>query len=565
MEEEEPKPLPHLDYKIVVGNSLVSKLDDTIIDIDWKLTETTSQTHMFGNSYLEQRKEILKQITTKQKQVFEPNSNQESLSLGIRNLKIDLLINQLKLMIKTDGLDAKPNLTNKKQKQNTEIWLKTLGWKDQVKKLYRLKKDTEADLTFFDWKLDFPEVMNPELNTYAGFDIVIGNPPYLGEKNNKKIFEPLKRSRLGYKFYLGKMDLYYFFFHLGLDLLKKNSGLSYITTNYYLTATGGKKLRNDIRKRSSIIKLINFNEYKIFENALGQHNLITMLKKDVFNLNTEFINLNFRRKRSNDDVTKILNGEHVDCQYGIIKQKNLFNSGNITIEDQSINEILSKISENKILGELADVKVGLRTGLDKISKRHNKINNKFEVGSSVFVISKDEISHFHKSDHTLIKPLFKNSNINRWLPNYKYESYVIYVKKTTKIQSYKSIYDHLLKFKDIIEKTRNNKNEIWYSIVRPRTESIFTGEKIVCSQRSKTNDFAYDDSIFFSSSDVYFIKNPKNNISIKFLLGVLNSKLIYTWLYWRGKRKGEMLELYQEPLSNIPIKKMRINRKFQIM
>ena len=76
------------------------------------------------------------------------------------------------------------------------------------------------------------------------------------------------------------MDYFYYFFHLSLDLLKKNGILNFITTNYFTTATGGKKLRADLKNRSSFLYLINFNELKIFKSALGQHNMITGLIKN---------------------------------------------------------------------------------------------------------------------------------------------------------------------------------------------------------------------------------------------------------------------------------------------
>lgn len=58
-----------------------------------------------------------------------------------------------------------------------------------------------------------------------------------------------------------------------------------------------------------------------------------------------------------------------------------------------------------------------------------------------------------------------------------------------------------------------------------------------------------------ASADVYYITNPDKDYHIKYILGLLNSKLYYVWLYNKGKRKGETLELYQKPLSEIPIKK----------
>ena len=83
---------------------------------------------------------------------------------------------------------------------------------------------------------------------------------------------------------------------------------------------------------------------------------------------------------------------------------------------------------------------------------------------------------------------------------------------------------------------------------------IFDEPKIVVPYRSYENIFGYNDVPWFASVDVFFI-TAKVDVPFEpfYLLGVLNSKLIYIWLYHRGKRKGQMLELYRTPLSEIPI------------
>jgi len=99
---------------------------------------------------------------------------------------------------------------------------------------------------------------------------VIGNPPYVGESGHKELFRPIANTDFGKKYYQGKMDLYYFFFNKGLDLLKEGGYCGLITTNYYLNAAGAKILRKDFKERANIQKLVNFNELGIFQSALGQ-------------------------------------------------------------------------------------------------------------------------------------------------------------------------------------------------------------------------------------------------------------------------------------------------------
>ena len=82
----------------------------------------------------------------------------------------------------------------------------------------------------------------------------------------------------------------------------------------------------------------------------------------------------------------------------------------------------------------------------------------------------------------------------------------------------------------------------------------FSAPKIVAPQRSKKNTFGYNEVPWFASMDVYFITAlPNSNIELKYVLALLNSKLLFVWLYNKGKRKGDTLELYQKPLSEVPI------------
>lgn len=99
-----------------------------------------------------------------------------------------------------------------------------------------------------------------------------------------------------------------------------------------------------------------------------------------------------------------------------------------------------------------------------------------------------------------------------------------------------------------------NENYYWSELHRSRSETIFIKEKITVPYRSETNTFAYNSREWFCRSDSYVITQKDKDISLRYLLPLLNSKLYYLWLYYRGKRKGETLELFQIPLAEIPIK-----------
>lgn len=582
VDEPEPTALPNLDYKIVVGNSLVSKLGDDIIDIDWELNETSYG--LFGTELAEEKANLLKKISSEQKEYFNPNSDKKKLAADIRQLKIDLLINQLGLMINEQNIQSEPKAEYYRHKPkakfvtDTNRYYQTLGWKQQIEKLKILKGKPDEPLHFFDWKLDFPEVMNRSVADKIGFDVVIANPPYIGEKGNKEKFRDVKKTKLE-PFYLRKMDYFYFFFHQALNITNKDAFISFITTNYYVTATGATKLRRDLKERASIYKLINFGESKVFSTALGQHNLITFLtkKEDIEFCDVISVNKNglidsiafeaiFNKYDNETSYSKIAFADLYESDENYIR---IVTTGN-KIEDDLTNIILNKISQKGVaLGSICEVNQGLRTGADKVSPSHIRKygeHNKYSVGEGIFFLTVQEIDALllNNFEKTKIKQLFKNSDISKYVLNEATNLRLIDLfypnDRNLDLQRIPNIIAHLTKYESILKGRKENANGIDKAIARGdyyygsvRRKLDFALPKIVAPQRSKSNVFAYTEIEWFASADVYYITDTAGKQDLKYILGLLNSKLYLQWLLHRGKTKGAMLELYQKPLSEIPI------------
>lgn len=570
VDEEEPKALPNLDYKIVVGNSLVSKLGDDIIDIDWTLNETSHG--LFGADLAKQKGDLLKKISKEQKEFFNPDSDKKKLAAEIRKLKIDLLITQLELMISTKGIEKQPTGSGATIAKQTEIYLKTSGWKSTVKELQKLKAKSDLPLQYFDWKLDFPEVMNDQVAFNVGFDIVIGNPPYVGHKGGmKELFRNLKDTPLGKKFNNERMDVFYYFFHLSLNLSNNKGIIGFITTNYYLTADSAVKLRKDFKERSRIIKLVNFNELKVFESAMGQHNIMTFLTKNIERKSCSIININKKGFADSEHINRILENQDTDTLYYQQNNQDLFDGDkcyirlqNSTTSPSNSNVILEKIKASKeLLGKYCNISQGIVTGIDKVGPKHILRHKEFveNKGDGIYVISQAEKSSIGNSK--LIKPWFKNSDIKRYFVAEKPTKWLIHTSVEVNLADYPNIEEHLTYFKKLITGRNYESGELskakrlkrWWALSSSRWEFDFDAPKIVSPQRSYSNTFAYTEKSWYASADVYFISEKENGLSLKYLLGILNSRLIYFWLYNRGKRKGEMLELYLTPISEIPIKK----------
>ena len=432
----------------------------------------------------------------------------------------------------------------------------------------------------FEWRFAFPEVLDNDGN-FIGFDFIIGNPPYIGEKGNKDKFIPIKNSSLK-DFYQGKMDIFYFFFHLGLNLLHENGILSFITTNYYPTASGAKKLREDLKNRSQIISLINFGLLKIFDSAQGQHNMITTLYKSKVNQPTKIYNFiirehsislqKFIKSHGITTLQECLNSKEITNFY---KSDNVYEGNEYYIrlskntENTELDKIFRKISGNgkyKLLGKICNINQGIVSGADKVTDAHLRKYDweKYGInkGDGIYALTQEEVKA-HNLEKSYIKPFYKNSDIHKYHTELNSKNQILYITGNEAKNDIPNILSHLSRFKQNLQERRevHNGSREWFALWWARKQEIFEGAKIVAPQRSNTNTFGYNECEWYASADVYFITPLDKDFNLKYILALLNSKLYYFWLYHKGKRKGENLELYQIPLSEIPIKDISLKEQ----
>lgn len=411
------------------------------------------------------------------------------------------------------------------------------------------------------------------------FDIVIANPPFLGEKGNKDIFQKVKEGPLG-KYYKGKMDLLYFFFHLALDVSKTGGEIAFITTNYFSTAFGAKKLREDLKGRAAISKIINLNESKIFDTAIGQHNMITFLKKWIDVKLTVQVAVSKRKGLISENMLQhILDFRDKETRYYILEQKDLYYGKEFYLRiaaenlQDSILRNFDKIKKNgMLLGEICEISNGVQTQADFLSKKKFEKRNErhTQVGDGIYVLDENNprdlnvIKEILKSpiERKFLKPFYKNSDIVKYSSNIKTSKWLIYINKNSiDINELPIISKHLNKFKTIIGESSYNAPYLH----RPKNESIFIGPKIIAPQRCKTNILGFNETAWYASADVYFITSKNAEFDLKYILALLNSKVYYHWLYNMGKRKGEYLELYNKPLSEVPIIKASMDKQKSIV
>lgn len=562
---EEIEPLPNLDYKIMQGNSLIELLSPT-------LTLKTTD---------ENRNKLIDRLKFAKAEYFNLSTTSTK---SVKREEINILTRNL---INYDKEKERNKLYGQIQDKKNQLRMFSLGNEQQTiadadfySKLNSIKDFTDKD--HFEWHLNFNEVFEG-----GGFDIVIGNPPYVGEKGNKDTFRSIAKGNLK-DFYMRKMDLFYFFFHLALNLGDKVSQISFITTDYFPTADGAFKLRLDLKSRSSIKKLIDFKELKIFESAMGQHNLISIFSKSSNRSDiVDTCIVNKAGIATTRDLEEILNWKDNQSNYYRFQQSFLYEgddnqirlNGSIQSSSSISNQILKKVLNNHCkLQDYCYINMGVQSGADFIGAKlieraleKGYINNNFlrenlmDVGDGIYVVNEKIAVQFSDQERfDILKPFIKNSDIHRYFIDLSDKYYYLYLDSHTDIKNYPNIERYLIKFRPILKAREQVKNEdnSWYRMRgSKRKYFINTGLHILCPYRAKKNIFALSEGNIIGAGDVYYITQKSDELNFKYLVSLLNSKLYHYWLINKGKKKGDVLELYQKPLSDIPIKYISKNEQ----
>ena len=384
-----------------------------------------------------------------------------------------------------------------------------------------------------------------------GFDIVIGNPPYIKEYVNRQIFDGLRDS----PYYKGKMDVWYMFACKGIDLLRDDGVLTFIAQNNWVTSYGASIMRNKVVKEAQILALIDFGDFKIF--SAGIQTMIMMFRRNISNESYTFDhrllsgdNLDF------EDVESLLNKiENSKTRYETpVISRSKYKDKLLTFGNSEVELLLDKISSLATFRFNAkEVAQGIVAPQDTINRKSKKIlGGQYHIGDGIFFLDQDEkdLLRLTEKEIELIKPLYTTQELHRFYGNADNKYWVIYTdssfKNKRKIEDYPNIKAHLDKFQEVI--TSDNKP---YGLHRSRDERFFQGEKIVAVRKCSYPTFTYANFDSYVSATFYIIKTERLNL--KYLTGLLNSKLLAFWLRHRGKMQGTNYQIDKEPLLNIPI------------
>ncbi|ECL9635710.1 class I SAM-dependent DNA methyltransferase [Campylobacter jejuni] len=546
------KTLPNIDINIKCGNSLVSYF------------ETGKSLSHYPN--IKERINKYKRIVKDYKEGF--YTDKSHINQEIKNLKISFknfcFADKFKKEMK--GFNDKCEKYSKKygnflaiNDENLKFFVSAnltlfdFDEKEATKEFANLKKEYDNIFNLesnhpFEWRFEFPEILDDDGN-FKGFDLIIGNPPYIRQEELKELKPHLAKN---YKVYKGTSDIYTYFYELGFNVLKENGILSFITSNKYTRAGYGEALREFLLKNTCILKYIDLNGIKVFDSATVDTSILSFEKIKIKENTFKYLSLNNELLKNYDfEISAIKEFLNIS-QNSLSKESFAFN-------DESTNALKTKIE--KLGTPLKDwhglnINYGIKTGLNE-----------------AFIITtekKDEILANCKDEDEkertakLIRKMLRGRDIKR----YSYEWAGLWVINThngykskngekikaINIEHYPSLKKHFDEFYLQLEK-RSDKGLTPYNLRNCAYIEEFEKEKIVYPETTQGAYFVYDNKGIFLEKTAFFIVCE----NLKYLLGLLSSNLIT--YYYKNFSQGCKLGIkgYQynkHALENLPLPKI---------
>ncbi|WP_115862419.1 Eco57I restriction-modification methylase domain-containing protein [Halorussus litoreus] len=356
---------------------------------------------------------------------------------------------------------------------------------------------------FFHWELEFPEVFfdgSGELSSDAGFDAVVGNPPYVRQESISR-FKKFFQTK--FETYDSTADLYTYFFEQSTQVLRQQGMLGLIVTNRFVTADYGKGLRKFLSNNHQIDSVCDFGDLPVFDGATT-YPAIFILKKGVKQSKTEFAkipHLDF------SDLQSI-----IDSNSALVPSDH-FQGESWTFGSPEQTQIMNKMdSRGEKLSDIIDT--GIRRG----------IMTGFNEALIIDEYEKEDIIRSDRGSEELIKEFISGQNIENHSINFDNE-YLLWLHGGVKIENYPGIQSYLEQYRESLEE-RTERGEKWYHLRPCDYYSEFSKDKIIFPEVSKNTKFTLDTEGYFLNKTVFFFTQDD-----PYLVAVLNSNLLEMYLH----------------------------------
>lgn len=527
--------LPNIDINIKTGNSLISRfpldanLKKVLKNTDWTIEKYREAVQKYRHATDRGEKRDMEDLIENIKSDFRTEiRNNDPLMEKWRKKSGELQQLQTQQQFFEETEDQRKKREKKEKDLKEEV--------DKLSKKIEGIKNSKIYENAFEWRFEFPEVLN-ENGAFVGFDIVIGNPPYIRQERLKWMKDYLKEN---YGVYRGTADLYSYFIELGIKILKKKGVFEFIVANKWMKANYGDALRNWLKNKVSIETIYDFGDLQVFDEASTYPCLLQLRKEQP---SKEFAaavieHLDF------DDLE-----EHIE--------ERRFNGYQEMLKDEGW-ALIGK--EEQLLLEKI-----VQTGIELGNYVNDDIHRGVLTGANdVFIIGPEERETLIAADprcEEIIKPFLSGKEIKRFRKPSP-ENYLLFTRRGIDINQYPAVLEYLEQFRERLEPRpenvssnnwngRKSGNYEWYEIQDAiEYHEVFESPKIIFPDISKEGNFSLDEEGgIYLTNTCYAIPYPD-----KYLLGVLNSRAVYFFYknISSSYRGGYLRYIYQY-LEKIPI------------
>ena len=363
----------------------------------------------------------------------------------------------------------------------------------------------------FDWQKEFPQVFEK-----GGFDVVIGNPPYVQLQSMGEMSDVY--AKCGFETYNKSADLYCLFTERGYNLLKPGGLQSFIMPNKWMLVSYGKELRRFMAK-SNLQQIINFGDIQFFEGAATIVCIFVTRKSNKRGEEVQALSLN--QKTYHGDFLQEVPEQLANYPSEIFGEKEWI------IQPKAHFNILQKMQKGTALKDLPiSIYRGILTGY----------NDAFFIDGA----TKEKLIAEDPKSAELIKPLLRGRDIQAWKAQWD-DQYLIgtFPSLQIDIDEYPAIKNHLLSFgierleqsgaKGSRKKTQNKWFETQDSIAYYQE---FSKPKIMYPEITAFSPFVYDNNELVCNNKAFLITAQDDSINLKFITAILNSKLCKLWIWY---------------------------------
>jgi len=514
-ENDNIKALPNLDFKFVCADSLIDAPDDDYV-------RNLSAKH-------------LEDFTIAAEQYFNPDfKKKEILKKEIKRCLSEIMRTHdyaIRSVLDQIRKEQKSASANRLKQLNDSLF--EYSYKQSVWHTY--------ENIFLNRKVDFFNIQYFFPSAKKGFDVVIGNPPYipiskLPEETSTNL------AKQSYETFAKGADIYCLFYERGIKLLKDKAVICYISSNRFCFTNYGVGLRKYLSEKN-ILQIINFNEVNVFENA-NVGSAVVLVQKS---LQSSAPILTYESKESKgESLTDIIQSD------GKWLSREFFKESQWSFDQNEIQFVKQKI---------------INKGVAFIKWKDISINRGITTGlNDVFIIPEHKKNEIVKSDPAsseILMPVLKGANIKRYaiIPA---KEYLIYTYTDIKITNYPGVYNYLKQNREELENVYEAKHGLkkWYELRKCTYYDKFFETKLLWTRLSNQNAFAISTNGEFTVDSSSFAVTK----DAKYLAAVLNSKVVFFYFKLGSVIWGkDGIKWFGSYFDSIPIPEIKVERQKPII